>query len=302
MADRLRSAHQLGDGDSTVVLVHGLEDTWRSWTRVAAELGAIAPGSRYRPMALDLPWRAGNDYGWRAAGTPGRWLAGALAELAHPVSAVVAHSFGANAVLELLGAGVAFDRVVLLAPVYQPRDRAVDDALRAEARRNLESAVRAGLRLRLRARALAPDLVSDMEGRLVRRVVPMAFPPFFDHVVHTNALNLSTVDIPTLVLGGTEDASLPPAGARSLAEAMPAARVHLRARYTHFCHLEQADLVAAELAEFLSTPTTTVGGSSVVDRHPRGESVDHVAHGGADRVPGRLAACRRPRGAGVPGP
>lgn len=255
MADRLRAAHQFGDGESTVVLVHGLEDTWRSWTRVAAELVA-APGSRYRPIALDLPWRAGNDYGWRSAGTPGQWLARALAELPHRVSAVVAHSFGANATLELLGAGSTFDRVVLLAPVHQPRGRVVDDELRAEARRNLESAVRAGLRLRLRARALTPDLVSDMERRLVGQVVPRAFPPFFDHVVHTNALDLSTVETPTLVLGGTEDTSLPPAGARSLAEAMPAARVRLWGRYTHFCHLEQADLVAAELDEFLSTPTT----------------------------------------------
>lgn len=52
-----------------VVFVHGLEDTWHTWIRVAQCLGP-----RWRAIALDLPWRAGNDYRWRWAGSPGDWV------------------------------------------------------------------------------------------------------------------------------------------------------------------------------------------------------------------------------------
>lgn len=73
-----------------------------------------------------------------------------------------------------------------------------------------------------------------------------------EYLCATRRLDLSDVDTPTLVLAGTTDVSLPPAGARALGEAMPAARIRLREHYTHFCHQKQAAEVAAELAAFLA--------------------------------------------------
>ncbi|MGM1061554.1 alpha/beta fold hydrolase [Saccharothrix sp. Mg75] len=240
--------HELSANGPTAVLVHGIEDGWRSWAELA-EL--LAP--RHRLIALDLPWRAGNDYSWHASGTPGQWLRRALATVPHPVHAVVGHSFGANATLELLSAGLAFERVALLAPVYQPGGAEVDDGLRSAARVALESAVRDGLRLKVRARTIAPRVLAGMERKLVQHVVPRAFGPFLDCTVATWELDLSGVGSRTLVLAGTTDVSLPPAGARALTEAMPAAQVRRHAHYTHFCHLEQAGDVAAELEDFLGT-------------------------------------------------
>lgn len=239
--------HQLSASGPTVVLVHGIEDRWRSWTDVAK---LLAP--HYRLIALDLPWRAGNDYAWRADGTPGQWLDRALSVVPQPIHAVVGHSFGAIAALELLSAGRAFERVALLAPFYRPSGTPVDEGLRSESRRALESAVRTGLRLKLGARTIPPDVLASMERKLVEYVLPRAFPPFFDYLVATGDQVLSTVDTRTLVLGGTTDISLPPGSARALAEAMPAAQVRQRAHYTHFCHVEQAADVAAELGEFLT--------------------------------------------------
>ncbi|MBE1501825.1 pimeloyl-ACP methyl ester carboxylesterase [Amycolatopsis lexingtonensis] len=233
----------------TVVLVHGLEGSRQDWTEIS-EL--LAPD--FRLVAPDLPWQAGNDYTWRAGGTPGQWLDRALSAVPGPIDAVVGHSFGANATLELLSTGRRFERVALLAPLYQPAGLPVDESLRQETREALASAVRTGLRLKLRSRALRPDLVGDMQRKLVDHVLPRAFPSFFEYLCATRELDLSGVDTRTLVLAGTRDVSLPPAGARALGEAMPAASIRLRGHYTHFCHQEQAAEVATELAEFLRVP------------------------------------------------
>lgn len=241
--------HELSADGPAVVLVHGLEGSWQNWTEIAK---ILAP--HYRLIALDLPWRAGNDYTWRAGGTPGQWLDRALSDLPQPISAVVGHSFGANATLELLSTGRVFERAALLAPLYRPAGRAVDESLRSESREALTSVVRTGLRLKLATRTLSPDLLGEMQRKLVDYVVPRAFPPFFDYLCATRELALSHVDTPTLVLAGTTDVSLPPEGADALGEAMPAARIRLHAHYTHFCHQEQAAEVATELDEFLRVP------------------------------------------------
>lgn len=239
--------HELSASGPVTVLVHGLEDSWRSWVPLA---DLLAP--RHRLIALDLPWRAGNDYAWHAGGTPGQWLDRALSAVPHPISSVVSHSFGAMATLELLSTRRTFDRAALLAPLYRPAGAPLDERLRSESRRALESAVRTGLRLKLGGRKIAPDVLATMQRKLVEHVMPRSFPPFFDSLVSTGDLPLSQVDTPTLVLSGTTDISLPPAAARALAEAMPAAQVRQHPGHTHFCHLEQTAAVAAELDEFLS--------------------------------------------------
>lgn len=244
--------HQLSENGPTVVLVHGLEGSWQNWTEIAE---ILAP--HYRLIALDLPWRAGNDYTWPADGTPGQWLDRALSAVPGPINAVVGHSFGANATLELLSTGRAFERVALLAPLFQPAGIPVDESLRCETREALASAVRTGLRLKLAAaRTIPPDLLADMQRKLVDYVVPRAFSKFFDYLCAAREFSLSTVDVPVLVLAGTKDVSLPAGGAHALGEAMPAAQIRRRAHYTHFCHQEQAADVAAELDDFLCRTVT----------------------------------------------
>src|SRR5688500_10461846 len=75
-----------------VVLAHGLEDSWETWRPLAAELAA----SGLRLLALDLPWRAGNDYAWRRERTAGGWVASAAALAGVDVAAWIGHSFGSN--------------------------------------------------------------------------------------------------------------------------------------------------------------------------------------------------------------
>jgi pimeloyl-ACP methyl ester carboxylesterase len=107
---------QRGGEGPLVVLAHGLEDEWRSWGPLVDRLAG-----HWRCVALDLPWRAGNDYRWRAEGSPGEWLASGLRALGEQPALVIGHSFGANAALEALAhpAPPPTAAAVLAAPFFR---------------------------------------------------------------------------------------------------------------------------------------------------------------------------------------
>ncbi|MCG8914803.1 alpha/beta hydrolase [Actinokineospora sp. PR83] len=246
-----RPARRLGDRGPLVLAVHGIEDGWRGWTPLARLLA-----DRFRVVAVDPPWRSGNDYTWREDGSPGQWLAETAAALGEPVDVLLAHSFGANAALEALADGLRPGRAVLIAPSYRPSEHADDDTLRAESVAALDVTVRDGLRVRLggRGERVGPDLLRVMADGLSAHLVPRAFPVFYRTFAASGRLDLAGVEVPTLVLGGPADPALAGYRAQGLARDFPAATVVLRAHYGHFCHIDQAAEVAAEIAPFLGVP------------------------------------------------
>ncbi|MEV7085126.1 alpha/beta hydrolase [Streptomyces sp. NPDC093085] len=281
--ERLAVSRAPGGTGPVVALVHGLEGGWEGWRPLAEAL----PG--YRVYALDLPWRAGNPYRWRAYGSPAAWLRRALDLVPEPVDVLLGHSFGANAVLELLaeqaeqaeqagqaeradgaeredGASVspAPSAAVLLAPFYRPDTLPVGwplhDAARAGFRRIVTEGIRAGLGER--AGTLDPGILSAMADTALERIGPVGFLSLFLQFVSTTELALAQVTVDTLVLAGRHDESLAGDRATALAAAMPAATVRQHPHYGHFCHVEQTADVAAETAAFLAalrtaTPSAT---------------------------------------------
>jgi pimeloyl-ACP methyl ester carboxylesterase len=245
------AAWTMGDGP-VVLAAHGIEDGWRGWTAVARRLA-----DRFRVVALDLPWRSGNDYRWHTEATPGEWLARALRLVDEPAHLMLGHSFGATATLELLATGHRPEAAVLVAPFYRAA-HIVPERVRERSAAALRTTIRTGLRLRLH-RAVEPDVLDIMQRGLEDRLMPTVFPVFFDYFTGSGDLDLSDVDAPVLVLAGTTDPSLTPDRAAALGAAMPAATVRTHAHYTHFCHLEQAADVADEVADFLTSHTLTGG-------------------------------------------
>ncbi|GAA2974440.1 alpha/beta fold hydrolase [Actinokineospora diospyrosa] len=227
----------LGGDGPVVVAAHGVEDRWDSWRAVAERF----PGRFY---ALDLPWRAGNDYRWTSDGDAGAWLRRALDEVPEPVEVLIGHSFGANAVLQHL-AEVAAVPALLLVPFYptaaEPYERAYADfrAIMAE-----------GLRLRLGSRVVEDELVDAMVDQTARRAGEHGLGALFDQFRRTAKLPLAEVRTPTMVLTCSGDRALPPDRAHALAAAMLAAEVRLVPGGTHFQHLDRPERVAAALTEF----------------------------------------------------
>jgi pimeloyl-ACP methyl ester carboxylesterase len=251
-----------------LVLVHGMEDGPDSWAPLAGLLGR-----QWRTRALDLPWRAGNGYRWRRRGSPGSLLAQELAALGEPAAVLIGHSFGANAVLELLADTTVRpvaprpSAVVLTAPFYRPPELAVTWELFDSSRENFDRQIQAGITARLGSRlaTVDPELVATMTDKAIARIGPVGFLSVFDQFVASGELPLAGVDVPTLVLSGRGDPSLGRRRSAALDAAMPAATVVVSDHYDHFCHVRQTGDVARRITEFLGTTTLsgpTDGGST----------------------------------------
>jgi pimeloyl-ACP methyl ester carboxylesterase len=233
-------------GSPLVVLAHGLEDSWEGWRPMAARLPAD-----WRVIALDLPWRPGNDYRWRRR-APAAWLADGL-ELAGEPTTVVAHSFGANAALDLMCAG-RIGPAVLICPLYRPPEVALTWAVFDRSRRAFDQHMRDGLLMRMgrRADTLDPEILAKMIATAIDRVGPAGFLAVFEQFCASAGLPLAELAQPALVLAGGADPTLSRPAAAALAAAMPSASVFFRDHYDHFCHRRYAAEVAASVTDFVA--------------------------------------------------
>jgi pimeloyl-ACP methyl ester carboxylesterase len=242
-------------GRPTLLLAHGMADSWESWRHLAARL----PGD-WRLLAAELPWRAGGGHDWHRGGTPGRWLADAVRSLPDPPDVIVGHSLGANAVLDLLAteSDVAPRGAMLVAPFYCPPDLTVDWAVFERCRANFVLIIAEGLTARLGPRAadLDPDVRGAMLDKMVDRIGPVGFARLFDEFAATARLPLHRVAVPTAVLAGGRDPGMDGPRSIALRAHLPGAEVLVEPDLHHFCHLTQADAVAAHIADFVGKVCT----------------------------------------------
>jgi pimeloyl-ACP methyl ester carboxylesterase len=242
-------------GAPVVAFAHGLEDSWASWQPLAR---ALDPG--WRLLALDLPWRPGNDYHWRRR-PAGQWLGDALDLLDTVPDVLVAHSYGANATLELLceldprpGRAVA-----LVCPLYRLPRHPVTWRMHERARATFVQNIKEGLRARIGARAgsVEPDVLQAMLDVAVDRVGPLGFMAVFEQFAHSANLPLGDVRLPTLVLAGGNDATVSREATAALGARIPGAEIRIQDHYDHFCHIRQARSVAAHIAKLVAACTAT---------------------------------------------
>jgi pimeloyl-ACP methyl ester carboxylesterase len=241
-----------------VVLAHGLEDRWMSWAPMAA---ALDPS--WRMVALDLPWRSGNDYRWHNRSSA-QWLDEALDRLDERPDVLIAHSYGANAALSLLSQPDPrpIPALLLVCPLYRQPHHPVTWRMFERARTAFAEHIAEGVRARLgrRIATLEADVLQSMIELAQDRVGPAGFVTVFQQFVTSADLPLHAVEIPTLVLAGGADATLSPRAATALASAITGARLHIDEGFDHFCHIRQATGVAAHVADFVaSTALKTVG-------------------------------------------
>lgn len=251
-----------GDGDETLVLIHGTTATHAVWR---PQLSAYTD---FRTVCVDLR-------GSGASGVPdeaGRYSVGAMAA---DVGAVLddlgvrrAHVGGIS-----LGGGVALrfaldfpDRVASLHVVsawartdeflrrifFDPLAGALD---RGEAREGFRYAI--GL-------IMSPYYLETREPPEVAELItevfvrdPVSPAGYRGHLAagraHDEQARLADVTAPTLVLAGQEDANVPPRYARALAEGIPGAALHIFTgpRAGHCPNIEMPDEYNAETVAFL---------------------------------------------------
>lgn len=235
-----------------VLLLHGLGNSGGIW---AAADPYWRPDVRIHTP--DLPWSGEGIRTWRHETDSASRVEEALCAVPGGADLVVAHSFGALPLLELLsrraltGQQVDLPGVVLVNPFYR---RAADDFhwnMIAPLLTSFPETMAEGIRLQSGARPIAPDLLDDMARRLCEWVGPYGWLRFFDAYLKTPLLRTDLVGLPCLVIGADQDATAPAAESRLLAADLPAGEVRILPGGGHFPMLEQPRWFTGVVHDFL---------------------------------------------------
>jgi pimeloyl-ACP methyl ester carboxylesterase len=250
-------------------MLHGLEEDWDIWLDVCQLLSG-----RFRTFCLQLPWNGRNGHYWGQARPAAEWLRQALALAPASPAALVAHSLGANAVLEYLQHIDDTDRVngrapsnprklhnppkvpglqavVLVSPFYRSHYKEFDWALFNGSTDLFREIMKEGLQVRQGARKVEASVLEAMADKVHEFIGPLGFMEFLSLFVRTPGLKLERIQLPVLVVGGVRDPGSTPDGNAALAQALPQGRLELLAGCGHFSMLTHPQLVGQVLLHFL---------------------------------------------------
>jgi pimeloyl-ACP methyl ester carboxylesterase len=238
-----------------VLLLHGLGGRPAVWDRFAER----SP-DHLELWDVELPWQgsmAGSE--WSHAGDPVDVLVATIKghvgddpTAYDRFDAIVAHSFAANLLAEALSRGLLPARpVVLVSPFYRPSPRDFDwptityylndfhrtfaEALRVGETGRFPEARRTWMAMRLR----------DQTG-------PYGWMRFFETYLRSPFLDLAAIRTPVLVVGGTTDIAARPSDGRCMADTLPHGRFELIEHAGHFPMVEQPDVFALAVRDFLA--------------------------------------------------
>jgi pimeloyl-ACP methyl ester carboxylesterase len=231
-----------------MLLLHGLGGGTSGWRPLIS-----AVSGDFEVWQAQLPWTVGGDRSWSFRGDCTEWVVEAFAGVNAPVQVVVAHSFAANMVLELLARGKLTDLsgVVLASPFYRASDRLFDWATISACLNGFLGILDDGLRVHS-GDLLTGDVRRLMALRLREHLGPYGWMKFFDAYLRTPFLDVAAVRVPMLVVGGERDVAARPADASALAAAVPGCRIELIADCGHFPMVERAETFNRIVNDFLA--------------------------------------------------
>ncbi|MFE5124281.1 alpha/beta fold hydrolase [Streptomyces sp. NPDC056669] len=251
-------------GRGRALLLHGLSNSSTVWD-ACVEHGRQAGGPEI--WAADLPWRGRSIAGWSARGDLVPYLGDALRAVPGGAGVVVAHSMGANVLMEFLGrrieegldpfAEFGIHGMVLVAPFYRRTAEEFDWASLAYSVDTMAPLIAEGIRVHAGDRV--PGATRHQLAERIRDWVgPYGWMRFFEIYLRTPALRLGRFTVPCLVLSGADDFAAPPAEGRALADGLPDAEYRLLPDCGHFLMIERARQFAALLDRFVSTTCSAV--------------------------------------------
>ncbi|MBX6765687.1 MAG: alpha/beta fold hydrolase [Actinomadura rubrobrunea] len=245
---RVRPAGPSGQRPLRALLLHGLGDAPAVWNALLPHLPA-----HLDVWTADMPWADPSPY------APLERAAEAIGAVDGGADVVVAHSFAASAVLELLAHdgpdAAGLTAVALVAPFYRPRADDFDWATITYYFEGFHRILEEGVAVRSGDR-LPPDILRLMALRMRERVGPYGWLAFFAAYLRTPFLDLRRARLPVLVVGGRHDFAAPPEDGQALAAALPDSVHTVLPDCGHFPMAERPEHFAKVLGEFLSSPTS----------------------------------------------
>ncbi|REH48487.1 pimeloyl-ACP methyl ester carboxylesterase [Kutzneria buriramensis] len=226
-----------------MLLLPGLACRAGDWDAFADHVG-----DRFELWDVELPWHGVEDLAWTRRGDLGRLLAGAVADAGTRFDAIVAHSFSASLLLEVLAAGMLRPvPVVLVSPLYRASADDFDWATISHYLNDFHLIFAEALTLRRGGGRRA-----DRAARLLRdRIGPYGWTRFFELYLRSPLLDLGAVTAPGLVLCGDGDIATRSADCRRLAAALPDGEYRQLARCGHFPMAQRPGPLADAVAAFL---------------------------------------------------
>ncbi|MBY8879821.1 alpha/beta fold hydrolase [Actinacidiphila acidipaludis] len=237
------------------LMLHGLasgSSVWDPlWRHAPAELDS---------WVADLPWRGDHVSEWGRQSDSPDWMAACLEAVPGAVDVVVAHSFSANLLLDHLSRAAARGEdpcavygirgIVLVSPFYRrsPDDFGWDAV--AGMQRNFLAITEEGIRLRP-GRPIDPEILRDMARRVCERAGLYGWMRFLNLYLHTPWLHTGLIDVPALVVTGTEDFAA--AESVALAADLPAAELQTLGGCGHYPMFEQPERFTALLGRFVES-------------------------------------------------
>jgi len=236
-----------GPGEQVLVLVHGAAGSGRHWEPLMAHLApAIAP------IAPDLPGH-GKSEGYALGSIPE--AAAFLEDFLRAIGvegqfALAGHSLGSLVALQVaLTWPARVRRLVLVAAAAQVTLHPDFLAQATSGQWNL-----AELRL-----SFAPDIPADVVDLVLGEAPATRLPPGADDYMGSARCDLrgrlAAVHPPALVIRGDNDVILSPRKSLALAQGLGAARTINVRGGGHYLHVEQPEVAAAAIDEFLGIAT-----------------------------------------------
>ncbi|HEY0168561.1 MAG TPA: alpha/beta hydrolase [Jatrophihabitans sp.] len=242
-AEQVRKAS--GEPTMRIGFLHGLRENTRCWERVVALLPEDVDA-----WVFQLPWDGAHGDDWALERDPGVWIERALQQAPEPFTVLVAHSFGANVLLDYLDANGAPDELglVLLAPFYRASREAFDWTLISYYLNDFHHFLASGMTAR-RTRPIDPDVLLGMSEKVRGWVGPYGWLRFFELFSRTPMLDLEALTLPCAVVGGELDVASYPADCLALADALPNATVEILPGCGHHLMLDAPQRVAVLIRE-----------------------------------------------------
>jgi pimeloyl-ACP methyl ester carboxylesterase len=253
-----RAIYRIAGSGPPVVLIHGMVNSSRHWEEVALRLA-----ENHTVIAPDLIGHgdSATPRGDYSLGAHAASIRDMLSAIGIGRATIVGHSLGGGVAMQffyqfpqrtermvLVSSGAVPGASALLWAAAHPR---VLDALRAGGDRLQARGSGAGVYLKAVARALRP--LEDPGSR-------EAFLQTLRSVIDVRGQRVSAVDrlyllrsLPTLIVWGERDNTIPLAHGRAAHEAIPGSRFETLPRAAHFPHLEDPEGLARVLREFLAT-------------------------------------------------
>lgn len=240
------------------LLLHGLGSSREVWQRFVAQ----APPALELWVA-ELPWANSSDPRWSHDSDATTWVASALRAVEGETDLVIAHSFAANLMLELLcrHEAPAPKAAVLVSPFYRPSAEHFDWAAIARYLNDFHDILEEGLQVSAGDR-LDGETRAAIARRIRERIGPYGWSRFFGAYLRTPFLPVEELTVPLLVVSGERDTAAWPSDGRALADAAPLSRYTAVPDCGHFAMAERPEQLAVHVAEFLDAfvtqPTPTL--------------------------------------------